>query len=184
MKLLSFQLKIFTNVSIASNVNQCCPTRRRKSEYKNLGLSWLSTVRLSWPCCIKSLNFLRMVSLMTKEEHSVRTSVATLSNYLSSSFKFSWAPFTLRIFLQIVRSSFVNQYFLLKIMPTNCSQLKELEMVQVLDGKRISTPDSIPCVGLFVTYRTGLILITIGTPSSFRSILFVLCNLTSSRASS
>ena len=91
---------------------------------------------------------------MTKEEHRVRTSVATLSNHLSSSFKFSWAPFTLRIFLQIVRSSFVNQYFLLKIMPANCSQLKELEIVQVLDGKRISIPDSIPSLAYLL--RIGL----------------------------
>ena len=71
-------------------------------------------------------------------------------------------------------------------MPRKCSQLKELQTVQVLDGKKISflIPDSIPCVGLFVTYGTDSILITIGTFSSFRSILFVLCNLTSSQASS
>ena len=41
---------------------------------------------------------------------------------------------------------FEKQYLLLAVMLTNCSQLKELETVQVLDGKRISfsTPDSIP----------------------------------------
>ena len=66
-------------------------------------------------------------------------------------------------------------------MPTNCSQLKDFETVQVLDGKRISLsiPDSVPCIGLFVTFRTVSILITTGTSSSFKSILFVLCNLTS-----
>ena len=71
-------------------------------------------------------------------------------------------------------------------MPTNYSQLKELETVQVLDGKRISLsiPDLIPCVGLFVMFRTESISITIGTSSSFKSILFVVCNLTPSRASS
>ena len=41
---------------------------------------------------------------------------------------------------------FEKEYLLLTVMLTNCSQLKELETVQVLDGKRISfsTPDSIP----------------------------------------
>ena len=52
-------------------------------------------------------------------------------------------------------------------MSTNCAQLKEFETVQVLDGKRISfsIPDSMPEVGLFVTYRTETILITIVTSS-------------------
>ena len=70
-------------------------------------------------------------------------------------------------------------------MTTNCSQLKELETVEVLDGKRISIliPDSIPCVDLFATFRTESILITIGTSSSFKSILFALCNFLSSWAS-
>ena len=60
-------------------------------------------------------------------------------------------------------------------MPTNFSQLKELETVQVLDGKRISfsISDSIPCIGLFVTFRTELVLITIGTSSSLKLILFL-----------
>ena len=41
---------------------------------------------------------------------------------------------------------FEKQYLLLAVMLTNCSQLKELETVQVLDGQRISfsMPDSIP----------------------------------------
>ena len=41
---------------------------------------------------------------------------------------------------------FEKQYFILTVMLTNCSQLKELETVQVLDGQRISfsMPDSIP----------------------------------------
>ena len=41
---------------------------------------------------------------------------------------------------------FEKQYLLLTVMLTNCSQLKELETVQVLDGQRISfsMPDSIP----------------------------------------
>ena len=41
---------------------------------------------------------------------------------------------------------FEKQFLLLTVMLTNCSQLKELETVQVLDGQRISfsMPDSIP----------------------------------------
>ena len=41
---------------------------------------------------------------------------------------------------------FEKEYLLLTVMLTNCSQLKELETVQVLDGQRISfsMPDSIP----------------------------------------
>ena len=104
MKLLSLRLKTFENVTISSNVNQRCPTRRHKSEYKNLGLTWLSTVKISRSCCIKSLNHLRMISLITKEEQGVRTLVVTLFNHLSSIFKFPWVAFTLWIFFQIVRS--------------------------------------------------------------------------------
>ena len=82
---------------------------------------------------------------MTKEEQGAHTLVATLSNHLSLIIKFSWVPFTLRIFLQIMGSSFENKYFLLTIMVTNYSQFKDLETVQVLDGKRIllSIPDSV-----------------------------------------
>ena len=71
-------------------------------------------------------------------------------------------------------------------MPANCSQLKELDALQVLNGKRISLsiPDSVPCLGLFVTFWTESILITTGTSSSFKTIFFVLCNLASSQASS
>ena len=41
---------------------------------------------------------------------------------------------------------FEKQFLLLTVMLTNCSQLKELETVQLLDGQRISfsMPDSIP----------------------------------------
>ena len=41
---------------------------------------------------------------------------------------------------------FEKQYLLLTVMLTNCSQLKELGTVQLLDGQRISfsMPDSIP----------------------------------------
>ena len=49
-EITSLRLKIFTNVSITSNVNQCYPIRRDKSEYRNLELSWLSTVKFSRPC--------------------------------------------------------------------------------------------------------------------------------------
>ena len=67
------------------------------------------------------------------------------------------------------------------MMPTNRSQLKELETVQALDGKRISLSisDSIPCAVLFVMFWTESILITIviSQISSFCA----LCNLTSSR---
>ena len=47
---------------------------------------------------------------MTKEEQGVRTLVATLLNHLSSIFKFPWNPFTLWMFLQILRSSLKNSY--------------------------------------------------------------------------
>ena len=103
---LSLRLKTFANVSITLNINQCCPTRRHKSEYRNLGLSWLSIVKFSRPCCIKSLNLLQMISLMTKRDEGVHILVVALSNHLPSIFKFATDTFTLRIPLQKVRSSF------------------------------------------------------------------------------
>ena len=69
-------------------------------------LDWVGYQQFSRPCCIKSSNFLRMVSLMTKEEQGVSTLVGTLRNHLSSIFKFTWVPFTLWFYLQIVRLSF------------------------------------------------------------------------------
>ena len=106
---------------------------------------------------------------------TVATLVATLSNHLFAIFKFPWVALTLRIFLQIVRSSSEKEYFLLTIMPTNCSQLIELESLQLVNWKRISlsVPDSVPCVVLFVKFRTEPILITIWESNSFRSILSV-----------
>ena len=141
----------------------------------------MSTVKISQPYCIKSLNLLIMVSLITKEEQVVPTLVTTLSNHLSSIFKFPLVPFALRIFLKIVRSPFEKKYFLLTIMQANCLQVNDLETVKVLDHKRISLliPDSILCVSLFVTFWTESVLSTIDVFSSFKSILFVLYNLTS-----
>ena len=137
MKLLSLRLKTFTNASVTSNVTQCCATRRDKFEYRNLGLSWLSTAKSLRTCCIKFLKLLRMVSPTTKQEQGMHTLVAALLNNLSSIFRFPWVRFTLWIFLQVLTSSSEKEYFLLAIMPTNCSQLKELETVQLLDFKSI-----------------------------------------------
>ena len=65
-------------------------------------------------------------------------------------------------------------------MPANCSQLKELDAVQVLDGKRISLsiPDPVSCLELFVTFRTESILITIGNPvlSNQFFLYYVICH--------
>ena len=99
-------IKNFRKCLNSSNVNQYCPTRSHKSEYRSLGLSWLSTLKFLRSYCIKSLNLLQMVSLITKKEQEMRTLVTTLSNHFSSNFKLLWVPFTPWIFLQIVRSSF------------------------------------------------------------------------------
>ena len=71
-------------------------------------------------------------------------------------------------------------------MLTNCSQLKELETAQILDGKRnsFSILNTKTFVDLFVTFWTESVLIATGTSSSFKSIIFALCNLTSLQASS